>query len=228
MIREDYLIGWIKRFVRFLTEIAGLMKADQYQAALQQIDLALRELLGLGADSISSLSEGEILARLTLGETTQLVQEKFYMLAALLRQLGLALAAQNRVSESQDSFLRSLHIMLGARLRDDQVPLPEYAPRIEDLVDLLKSGNMSLRTRATLMLYYEQTGQCAKAEDALFIMLEEVPGNADLIDIGLAFYDRLLQLDDAMLVAGNLPRSEAEAGLRELKTHRPNPSTRKD
>jgi hypothetical protein len=223
MIREDYLIGWIKRFVRFLTEIAGLMKTDQYQAAIQQIDLALRELLGLGADSISSLSDGEILARLTLGETTQLVQEKCFMLAALLRQLGLALVAQNRISESQDCFLRALHVMLGVRLRDEQVSLPEYAPRIEDLVELLKGGNLSPRTRATLMLYYEQTGQFAKAEDTLFMMLEDAPGNVDLIEIGMAFYDRLLKFDDAILIAGNLPRPEAEAGMHDLKTHRPTP-----
>ena len=161
------------------------------------------------------------MARLTLGDSTQLVREKCVMLAALLEQLGLACATQGREEESQDCFLKSMHIMLGIQMRHDHEVLPEYAPRIEELAERLWKSNRSIRTDATLMLHYEQTGRYAKAEDALFSLLEGAPGNADAIEMGVAFYDRLSQLDDNTLIAGGLPREEVEAGLAELKTRRP-------
>ena len=73
MIREDYLIAWIKRYVRFLAEIAGFIKTQDFEAAARRADLALRELLNLGSDSVISLTEGEILARLALGDPPPVV-----------------------------------------------------------------------------------------------------------------------------------------------------------
>jgi tetratricopeptide (TPR) repeat protein len=223
MIREDYLIGWIKRFVHFLTEISGLLKTGQHQAARQRMDIVLRELLGLGADSMISLSEGEILARLIVGEPTVLVQEKCLVLSAVLDQLGTVIAAQGRHEESQECYLKALHLALGVLLRDDQVALPEYAPKVEDLLQKLKATRLDPRTQATLMVYYEQSRQYAKAEDVLFALLDNEPHNADLLAIGVAFYDRLLQRDEVELAGGDLPRPEVESGRREIlaRRHRP-------
>ena len=67
------------------------------------------------------------------------------------------------------------------------------------------------------MQHYERTGNFAKAEDALFAMLEAEPDNAALVEFGLAFYQRLLTQSDAALNAANLPRVEAEEGQKELQ-----------
>jgi hypothetical protein len=221
MIREDYVLGWIKRFVRLLAEIAGLVKADQHRAAAQRIDLALRELLGLGADSLQSLSEGEIMARLTLGEATQLVREKCLILATLLDHLGTVLAGQDRHSEARECLLKALHILLGIMLQPDNPALPEYAPRVETLCEKLANTDLPSRTYAALMLYHEQIGLFAKAEDDLFALREAAPTDADVVEMGVAFYQRLLARDDAALDAGNLPRAEIEAGLAELRSGHP-------
>jgi tetratricopeptide (TPR) repeat protein len=216
MIREDYVLSWIKRFVRMLAEIAGLVKADQHQAAREKIDKALREMLGLSSDAVYSMNEGEIMARLALGEPTQLVRDKCVLLAALLEQLGLACASQGRDEESQACFLKSLQIMLGIQMRLNSGPMPDHAPRIDELADRLWKSTRSIRIDATLMLHYEQTGQYAKAEDALFSLLEGAPGNRDAMEMGTAFYERLLPLEDASLAEGGLPREEVEAGMAEL------------
>ena len=68
MIRQDYILEWIKRYIRWLAEIVGLVRAQDYEAAIRRIDLALRTLLEVGSDSVTDLSEGEILARLTVGD----------------------------------------------------------------------------------------------------------------------------------------------------------------
>jgi Family of unknown function (DUF6483) len=66
------------------------------------------------------------------------------------------------------------------------------------------------------MRHYEQAGEHARAEDALFNMLDAGPANTELLDFGIGFYQRLLRLDDETLEVGNLPRAEVNAGLAEL------------
>ena len=133
MIREDYILAWIKRYVQWLMEIAGLVQAQNYQGAIRRIDLVLRALLDLGPDSVTSLSEGEILARLALGDPPQLVQERCVVIAVALRQLGHIAAAQGRSDTARDCRLKALHLVLGLRLQGAPTQLAEYAPPVEDL-----------------------------------------------------------------------------------------------
>ena len=216
MIREDYILNWIKRYVQWMAEIIGLVKADDYQGSLRRIDLVLRTLLDLGPDSVTSLTDGEILARLTLSDPPQLVQEKCVVLAVTLQQLGLVCLAERRLDAARDTFLKALHLALGLRLRGTPSALAEYVPDVEELAERLKPFGVPPRTWATLMLFREHAGRFAKAEDALFALLESAPGNAEALEVGIAFYTRLRVLSDELLAAGNLPRAEVEAGLAEL------------
>jgi hypothetical protein len=217
MIRQDYLLEWIKRYVRWIAEIIGLVKAQDYEAAIRRIDLAIRTLLEVGSDSVTDLSEGEILARLTMGEHGQLVHEKCMVLAALLKQLGIVSAAQQRLDLSRDCFLKALHLVLGLKLRDEPVELAEYAPVVAELVEALKPYDQPPRTHAALMILHERAGKFAKAEDALFALLQAAPAHAEAVEMGIAFDERLLVLSDETLVEGGLPRGEVEAGLAEIR-----------
>lgn len=216
MLREDYILAWIRRYVRWVLEIAGLIKVADHEAALRRIEQALRDLLGLGPDSVQTLEEGEIIARLTLGEPPAFAQEKCVVLAALLNHLASVCAARGQPDRAGTCYLRALHIMLGLRFGPPTVAVPEYAPRVEDLVAALQPYGMPSRTWAALMIYYEQTGRFAKAEDALFALLDAEPSGTDALEMGLGLYRRLWALSDDVLVAGDLPRAEIEAGLREL------------
>ncbi|MBM3837963.1 MAG: hypothetical protein FJ398_08350 [Verrucomicrobia bacterium] len=217
MIRQDYLLEWIKRYIRWVAEIIGLVKTRDYEGAIRRIDLALRTLLEVGSDSVTDLSDGEILARLTIGEHGQLVHEKCMVMAALLKQLGIVSAAQQRLDLSRDCFLKALHLILGLKLSGPPTELAEFAPSVEELVEALKPYELPPRTYGAMVIYYEQAGKFAKAEDALFALLEAVPGHAEAVEMGIAFYGRLLELGDEALIAGGLPRAEAEGGLAELR-----------
>ena len=217
MIREDYIIDWIKRYVLMLAQIVGLVKTEHYPAALRAIEGALQTLLDLGPDSVLSLSEGQIMARLSIGGPTQIVRDKCVILAALLEQLGIVGAAQDRRRESVECHLKALHIMLGLRLGEETQSLPGYAPRVEDLAARLKEERLPGRTYAALMLYYEAQASFAPAEDALYALLETEPDSPNGVDIGIAFYERLLARSDAELIAGHLPRQEVEEGLAKIQ-----------
>jgi len=217
LLKHDYILEWIKRYVQWLAQILGFIRAQDFEAAMQRVDLALRTLLGVGPDSVTTLTEGEILARLTLEDPPPLVREKCVIVAALLQQLGEVCAAQQREAASHDCYLKALQIVLGLRLRPEESLLPEFAPRVTDLARRLRGAAVPPRTHAALLIYYEQERQFDQAEDALFALLETAPQAADSVAIGLGFYERLRVLSDEVLAQGGLPRAEVEAGLAELR-----------
>ena len=220
MIREDYIIAWIKRFLQLLAQVLGLIKREQYQAAFEAIDSALQTLLDLGPDSVTTLSEGEIMARLTIGEATPVVMTKCIMLSALLQQLGTACTGLHRVEEGRDAYIKALHLMLGIVLRDGAGPLPDYAPKIQDLLAALRDQDLPVRTYAALMVYHEKEGRYGRAEDALHELLVAAPDNPGATEMAIGFYERLLAQDDATLLAGDLPRAEVLSGLAEVRARR--------
>lgn len=213
MLREDYILSWIRRYVQWIAELLGFVRAQNHELALRRIDLMLRTLLDTGPDSVTSLSDGEILARLTLGDPPQLVQEKCVVLAVVLEQLGIIFLANGRQDVARDCFLKALHLVVGLRLRGASPQLAEHAPAIERLADRLRPLTASPRTWASLVLLFEREGRFAKAEDALFTLLDAAPDNAEAIEIGIAFYKRLSALSDTTLQAGDLPRPEVDSGL---------------
>lgn len=220
MIRHDYLLSWIRRYVQWIAEIAGLIKREDWEAALARADLALRGLLDLSPDNVLSLNEGEILARLTAGEPVPRVQEKSMLLATLLHQLGRIAAGQGRQAQARDAHLKSLHVLLGLQMRPDAEDWPEFAPRLEDLEAALRGCELPARTHAALMIHHEQRREFGRAEDALFEMLRVAGDDPESIEIALGFYERLQVLSDEVLALGRLPRAELQEGLAEVMARR--------
>ena len=91
------------------------------------------------------------------------------------------------------------------------------------LVAALRSTPLPVRTHAMLMQHYERTGEFAKAEDALFAMLDAEPDNHAIAEFGITFYQRLLAQSDVTLNAAGLPRAEVEDGLKQLQSRSPSP-----
>ena len=58
----------------------------------------------------------------------------------------------------------------------------------------------------------EESGDYAQAENHLFYLLDEAPDSPETRALGIAFYERLLLLDDAALIEGGLTREEVVAG----------------
>jgi hypothetical protein len=215
MIREDYLLGWIKRYLRWLAEITGFLRAADYEAAAQRADLVLRELLGLGADSVTALTDGELLARLAVGDPPPVVRDKCLLLAALLDHLGQVAAGRNDPLRARDCWLKALQVALGTALQGGG-DLPEYAPAVGDLLTRIDAATLPPRTLAALVLYHEQRAAFAAAEDALFRLLDATADAPEALAIGRGFYQRLQVLSPETLAAGGLPPDEVAGGLAEL------------
>jgi tetratricopeptide (TPR) repeat protein len=220
MIRRDYILRMIEEMIQALARIASLTKAKQHCEAAVVLDQEFQKLIGSGAETVATLSETELIARVLSGESTQIVREKTLLLVALLKEAGGIHAALNRTEESRACYLKALNLLLQARLQEeDGVELPGYVPKIDDL-ELALKDSLPSTTRAALMQHYERLGDFAGAEDQLFEILELEANARRVLDWGIAFYERLQRLSDDALVAGNLPRSELESGLAELQTKR--------
>ena len=217
MIRRDYILRQIEQFVAMLAKITGLAKDEQWQEASAVTAGEFQRLTGMDAREVVRLSETELLARLIQSEPTHVVESKAFMLATLLKTNGDLIAGQGRLEESRQYYLNGLHLLLDTFGRNEITERPDFVPAVEAFLAGLRDAPLPVKTNARLIRHYEQTREFAKAEDALFATLDVVPPSPELLELGASFYQRLLELSDDALTAGNLPRAEAEAGLAEFR-----------
>ncbi|HXC37127.1 MAG TPA: DUF6483 family protein [Candidatus Acidoferrales bacterium] len=216
MIRRDYLLRQLEQFVVVLEKLAGLGKAGKWDEASSVAGSQFKALAGAEPAELLAMSDTDLIAHLSEGNTSYGIHERFSMVARLFKENGDILRAQGRIEESHACYLKGLHLLLDAIADDPTAPRPDFLPTVEAFVIGLHDSSLNLETNAMLMRHYEQLREYAKAEDSLFNMLDAEPGNVELLDFGIRFYERLLRTDDEALELGNLPRAEVEAGLVEL------------
>lgn len=216
MIRRDYILRMLEEFFEVLSRIRALQNGQKWGEASEVAEKELRKLVGLGAQDIARLSETELLALVIKGEPTQAVREKTLLLATLLKEAGDIAAGEERPGDSFSYYLKGLHLLLAVLAREEPFDCPAFVPRVEGFLAAMGDFVLPLSTQAMLMQHYERLGEFAKAEDALFAMLEPEPNNPALVSFGIGFYQRVKHHTDDALEQGNLPRAEVEAGLGQL------------
>ena len=81
---------------------------------------------------------------------------------------------------------------------------------------------MPVEIKSNLFRYYERTCRYSQAEDTLFEVIEADHNDnqtaTDILEQGIAFYQRVLKKKDADLAAGNFSREKAQVGLTLLET----------
>jgi uncharacterized protein DUF6483 len=217
MIRRDYILRMIEECIRALARINSLKKDRRWDEMSETLDAEFQQLIGAGPQVVARLSETELLARLLQGEPTQVVRDKTLVLTAQLKEAGDVAAAQDRPEDSRECYLKALHLLLDTLAHGEVFECPEFVPKVGMLVAALQPTPLPVRTHALLMQHYERTGEFAKAEDALFAMLDAESDSEGIVAFGIVFYERMLTQSDATLTAANLPRAEVEEGLKELQ-----------
>ena len=220
MIRRDYILRMIEEFMQALSRIRSLKQGQHWNEASGELDAELKKLIGDDMRAIARLSETELLARLMQDAPTHALREKTLVLTTLLKEAGDVATGEGRKEDSRECYLKALHLLLDNLGRGEIFDCPEFVPKVELLRESLEAVTLPVRTHAMLMQHYERTGEFAKAEDALFAMLDAEPDNAAIVEFGIVFYQRLLAQNDTALNAANLPRAEVQEGLKELEARR--------
>ena len=216
MIRRDFILRMIEEFAQALARIRSLKRSQRWGEAAAALDAEFKRLIGDGAHAVARLSETELLARLMQDGPTHVVRDKTDMLTTLLTEAGDVACAEDRMDEGRECYLKALHLVLDVLARGEVFESPEFLPKVELLKEALLGTTLPPRTHTMLMQHHERSGEFAKAENALFAMLDAEPGNDAIVEFGVAFYTRMSAQSDAALADGGLPRGEVEEGLKEL------------
>ena len=110
MFSEDYIIRMVRQHTAVFASIIGLKSAGQYQEALQDIDQALEQLLGMDAVIFRLLDDESQYSLLMKNEVLDL--EKLGIIADLFKEEGDIQKLQDQNYECINCYIRSLHYYL--------------------------------------------------------------------------------------------------------------------
>jgi hypothetical protein len=223
MINKDYILRMAERFGRYLAIILRLREYNKQEEALLYIDELFLQTTGLTTGFINSASE-EMLLNL-ISPLGVLNVEKCLWMAVLLQQEGDIYVELGKSNESYYRYLKALHLFLEVASGNSDVKDIDITMAIEDILNKLAEYELPLKTKNKIFRYFEKMGSYARAEDVLFEMVEgeekeKEPASDEIIEQGIAFYNRLLKKSDTDLKAGNLSRKEVEEGLAQLESKR--------
>ncbi|MEZ4636236.1 MAG: DUF6483 family protein [Caldilineaceae bacterium] len=193
-----------------------LLKDNQPEAALRLVDEEIESLTGFDTDTLCRLSHQDLVTGPALLETDADVHAKRLLLTTLLGKAG----EIHDLLGHEDAHVGCLLTALELRMDTPHaIPdgLPVAIPIAADLAEALNGYLLPPATNLRLFRYYEENSLFADAEDQFFSMLDEEPESPELLELGIAFYERLLNLPDDVLEEGGLPREEVVASLEEIK-----------
>ncbi len=226
MFGEDYVTRMIQQMQPFfagLAEMLHLRESKDYDKVIELIQSNSLGLLNMNMDLILHMPYEHLLA--VLRDEMQEGRVRSLILAELLREAGETYEAQGKLSESYVCYVKAFNIFFEILFVKEDRTLPalfgpeEYQKRLDSLAfvaEKLRSLELPGSVLLRMMTYYEETKQYGRAEDTLFEALDTSDDLDTTVEAGIDFYKRLRFKSDEELIAGNLPRSEVEAGFREL------------
>lgn len=135
--RRDYILRIIDEVGRILARVVFKRRAGSDQEALEGVVLGCERLFGLDADQIFLLSPEQQVARLTEDAPPELARDKMLLYAALNAEAGRIYQRLGRAPLARASFTLALRLTIKARVRFPTDALPDYAPKVPDLVSAL-------------------------------------------------------------------------------------------
>lgn len=216
MFRQDYIIRMIEQFGQVLRQIVGLNKAGNFEDARNVIASTTEELVGFNLEEVCATADAKLVSKLIKGQTPPEARERCFMLVTLLTEAGDNFAGLEQLDKRRACLLKALNLHLAIGSFADEEVVPDYAPKLDRLIDLAKEEGLPARSLIGLMQFHESHGQYGKAEDRLFELIEAIDQKKPALDLGVAFFHRLLAKPEEILESGGLPRAEVEQGLAEL------------
>lgn len=206
MYTQDFIKRMINQLVAALQMIIGLKAAGQYGQALQAIDQALEQLIGLKADLARRLDDQTILNSLT--QQGHLDVDRLSILADLFKEEGDIYSALHDPAQSFASHLRALNFYIEVALNPAPGKQTKPDGKVMDLFHHLKKYQLPSQTLFGMYEYFEITGQYLLAASILNQLADDPGLRVEAQQEQQMYYQRLLGKTDAELEQGDLPRAE--------------------
>jgi tetratricopeptide (TPR) repeat protein len=207
-LSEDTLLRMLVAAIsETVARLALLRTVGNYTQSMEIIDQNLEELLGLKADLIRQLDDKHIVEMLTINDI--LDYGRLFYVAELFQQEAEIHLAQGDAQPAKISQIRALNLFLEVGFAVENEFL-EADDQIDELFESL-GKNAPAETLFTLFDYYEQTGEYARAESAINLMLQITGNDLEILAVKQSFYERLLAESDEELEAGGLTREQIQS-----------------
>lgn len=212
----------IEQAAQMLARLLRLRVANNVVAEVAGRE-ASTQWLGLETAQLQAMTDEEIIEHL---RRTGPLPEFAVRLGVAIRLLQLEaerLTQAGEVGPAQELRATAACLLLRAHILGVAPELPEFAPKLGELLESIRVGELPAGVGVLLMCHHEHSGQFAAAEDVLFELRDTLGFSDWLGELGVSFYKRILMRSDKELSMGNLPRTEVAEGLQTWTSQNPHP-----
>jgi hypothetical protein len=153
MLTEDYILRMINQVIAALLKVAGLKKSGRNEEALQVIDQAYEQLLGLPPTLVKQMDDNSILMSLT--SQGQLDAGQLTVLADLSRDEGDILIQMNRPDEGFSASCRALRFYLETSFAETRPDAPDAISKIDALYWKMQVQELPFEIQTALLGFYQ-------------------------------------------------------------------------
>ncbi|WP_088225413.1 DUF6483 family protein [Desulfosporosinus sp. FKB] len=213
---KDYLMKMVKEFTAAISRIVGLKAEKNVEESQEVLNETLKSFTDLDIKVIEALPY-DILIHKISGNTIN--SEKHLMLSELLTHQADIYDLKGETLRAKNLYIKSLNMMFNVLVEQNNPIAEQHNNKVDELLEKIGWFNLPKESKVLLFQYYELIQNYGKAEDVLFNLLKTDEQNDAVLRQGIAFYERLTQIDPAELLEGNLPMDEVFEGLETLKQY---------
>jgi tetratricopeptide (TPR) repeat protein len=206
----------IEQVGQMLAAIMGLARGGRGDEALGMFDEAYKPLLGVGSQVVAVLDDGQLVDLLTSGSNPDL--RRVALALELLKAEADLYEGAGRPGEAALRYRRAVALAGCLAARSERLLDQRLAGELLDRAEKLE---LTVTQRLAVARVLEALGRYADAEDALFELIDDRPGDPEPVEEAIAFCQRLRPLEPERLEAGGLTLGEVNDTLAELLRREP-------
>jgi tetratricopeptide (TPR) repeat protein len=206
----------IEQVGQMLAAIMGLARGGRGDEALGMFDEAYKPLLGVGSQVVAVLDDGQLVDLLTSGSNPDL--RRVALALELLKAEADLYEGAGRPGEAALRYRRAVALAGCLAARSERLLDQRLAGELLDRAGKLE---LTVTQRLAVARVLEALGRYADAEDALFELIDDRPGDPGPVEEAIAFCQRLRPLEPERLEAGGLALGEVNDTLAELLRREP-------
>jgi Family of unknown function (DUF6483) len=167
MIREDYIMRMIEQLVKVLSKILFNKETRDYQEAVNNIENAFKNILGLDYNLLKVLSAQDIISLLKISKDDATLSIKCIVIAKLLKERA---EIENLIGSENFNYVYDYQKVLSLYLegilnnKNKDIDLSNYYPDVKEIAKKL-GDKISEDLKYNLNKFYEHSGEYDKAED---------------------------------------------------------------
>lgn len=208
MIKNDFKDNIVEEFLLTLEEIKR--NEANNESTLPLVMESCKKYLGFNYTLLSSLAFDDLVKMLNHNRINDYT--KITLLGILIREEA-AFLEKNNNSDFLKKYIKSFSILSKIAIEKYETKLKNFHEDLNSIIDKLLKYQLPIDTSKEIFKTLEILGNFSKAEDLAYEILEDdTTFKEDLKE----FYERILILEDDMIIEGDLTRDEILTSIKEL------------